>query len=83
VMVWLMGVGIEYTDWEGCFDASDSVLFQGGVYTVYYPPHRFCSKTRFKEYSTRQVISDHGNLNRLKGRDSWGVDKMYSRLDVI
>ena len=64
-----MGVGIEYTDWQGCFDAGDSVLFQGSVYTIHDPPHRFHSKTRLKERSTRQVTLNRGDLLGLNGRD--------------
>ena len=59
--VWVNVLGIEHTDFKGCFDAGDSVLLQGGVYSVHNPSHRVCSKTRLEECSARQMISDRGD----------------------
>ena len=78
-----MVIGIEYTDWEGCFDAGDSVLFQGGVYTIHHPPHRFRSKTRLKEYSTRQVTLELREFGGFEMQGTVGARIMYIRLEVF
>ena len=70
--------GIEHADFKSSFDAGHSVLFQGGVYAVYHLPHRFRSKNRLKEYSTRQVISASSGFDRVVEGTV-----MYSRLEMI
>lgn len=45
--------GSQHTNFEGGFDASDFILLQGGLYTIYNCSHCPCAKTIFKE--THQI----------------------------
>jgi hypothetical protein len=59
-----MFVGIEYADFKSGFDAGDSVLFQGGVYTIHHPSHRVRTKTRLQKCSTCQVKRENTTMIR-------------------